>query len=245
MDVQEVRKLDAYLKKLFGNARVRVVPRPKKDDSAEVYVGDEFIGVLFVDDEDDERSFTSRWRSWRTTWSIRGDVIASDTKRSRNRRERRYCFVQCSSRTSEVTPLARATAPSICRSHPPLHANSKASSRKTKRQVRAVDAAFAEAHAGRGGVAAASCGHGRRGNENKSSCRTACRRESAHRQAVLSGGTTRRDSAVNGAHAHVRRQRVVMGGIDRKMRSIGWMAPRRRRRRALARPPRRATGRRS
>ena len=57
MDVQEVRKLDAYLKKLFGNARIRVVPRPKKEDSAEVYVGDEFIGGLFVDDEDDERSY--------------------------------------------------------------------------------------------------------------------------------------------------------------------------------------------
>ena len=57
MDVQEVRKLDAYLKKLFGNARIRVVPRPKKNDSAEVYVGEEFIGVLFVDDEDDERSY--------------------------------------------------------------------------------------------------------------------------------------------------------------------------------------------
>ena len=57
MDVQEVRKLDAYLKKLFGNAGIRVVPRPKKEDSAEVYVGEEFIGVLFVDDEDDERSY--------------------------------------------------------------------------------------------------------------------------------------------------------------------------------------------
>ena len=58
MDVLEVKKLDAYLKKLFGNARIRVVPRPKKDDSAEVYVGDEFVGVVFVDDEDDERSYT-------------------------------------------------------------------------------------------------------------------------------------------------------------------------------------------
>jgi Protein of unknown function (DUF3126) len=58
VDVTEVRKLDAYLKKLFGNQRIRVVPRPKKDDSAEVYIGDEFIGVLFVDDEDeDDRSF--------------------------------------------------------------------------------------------------------------------------------------------------------------------------------------------
>ena len=57
MDIQEVKKLDAYLKRLFDNPRIRVVPRPKKDDSAEVYVGEEFIGVLFVDDEDDERSY--------------------------------------------------------------------------------------------------------------------------------------------------------------------------------------------
>ena len=57
VDVQEVRKLDAYLKRVFGNPKIRVVPRPKKDDSAEVYIGEEFIGVLFVDDEDAERSY--------------------------------------------------------------------------------------------------------------------------------------------------------------------------------------------
>jgi len=57
VDVQEIRKLEADIKRLFGNAKLRVVPRPKKDDSAEVYIGDEFIGVLFVDDEDDERSY--------------------------------------------------------------------------------------------------------------------------------------------------------------------------------------------
>jgi hypothetical protein len=55
VDVKEVRKLDAYLKKLFSNPKIRVVPRPKKDDSAEVYIGEEFIGVLF--DEDDDRSY--------------------------------------------------------------------------------------------------------------------------------------------------------------------------------------------
>jgi hypothetical protein len=57
VDAQEIRKVEAYLKRLFSNARIRVVARPKKDDSAEVYVGEEFIGVLFVDDEDDERSY--------------------------------------------------------------------------------------------------------------------------------------------------------------------------------------------
>jgi len=55
VDVQEVRKLDAYLKKLFGNARLRVVP--KKADTADVFVGEERIGGLTVDDEDDERSY--------------------------------------------------------------------------------------------------------------------------------------------------------------------------------------------
>ena len=57
MDVQAVKKLDAYLKKLFGNGRIRVVPEPRNDKSAEVYIGEEFVGVLFVDDEDDERSY--------------------------------------------------------------------------------------------------------------------------------------------------------------------------------------------
>lgn len=57
MDIQEIRKVESYLRRLFGNARMRVVPRPKKEDSAEVYIGEEFIGVLFVDDEEDERSY--------------------------------------------------------------------------------------------------------------------------------------------------------------------------------------------
>ena len=57
MDVQEVRKVEAYLKRPFGNARISVKPRPKKDDSAEVYIGEEFVGVIFVDDEDNERSY--------------------------------------------------------------------------------------------------------------------------------------------------------------------------------------------
>ena len=57
MDVQEIRKIENYLRQLFGNARIRVVPRPRKDDSAEVYIGEEFNGVLFVDDEDEDRSY--------------------------------------------------------------------------------------------------------------------------------------------------------------------------------------------
>jgi hypothetical protein len=57
VDAKEISKIEAYLRRLFGNTRLRVVPRPKKEDSAEVYIGDEFIGVLFVDDEDEDRSY--------------------------------------------------------------------------------------------------------------------------------------------------------------------------------------------
>jgi hypothetical protein len=57
LDVAEIKKLDAYMKKLFANPRIRVVARPKKDDSAEVYIGEEFIGVVFVDDEDGDHSY--------------------------------------------------------------------------------------------------------------------------------------------------------------------------------------------
>jgi hypothetical protein len=60
LDVQEVRKLDTYLKRLFGNARIRVVPRPSKDDPAEVYLGEEGIAELSSDDEDGEKSYNFR-----------------------------------------------------------------------------------------------------------------------------------------------------------------------------------------
>ena len=58
MDVQEVRKLDAYFKKLFDNTQMRVVP--KKADLAEVYAGEDVLGELTVDDEDGDRSFNFR-----------------------------------------------------------------------------------------------------------------------------------------------------------------------------------------
>jgi hypothetical protein len=57
VDAKEVSKVEAYLRRLFGNQKIRVVPRARKEDSSEVYIGDEFIGVIFVDDEDEERSY--------------------------------------------------------------------------------------------------------------------------------------------------------------------------------------------
>ncbi len=57
MDAKEIDKLDAYFKKTFQLPNIKVKARPRKDDSAEVYIGDEFIGVIFRADEDGEMNY--------------------------------------------------------------------------------------------------------------------------------------------------------------------------------------------
>lgn len=56
MKPDEIKKLDAYFKRMF-NPSMAVKARPRKDDSAEVYLGDEFLGVVFRDDEDGDLSY--------------------------------------------------------------------------------------------------------------------------------------------------------------------------------------------
>jgi hypothetical protein len=58
VDAQEVRKLDSYLKRLFGNQRIRVVPNG--DTAAEVFIGEQNLGDLTIDDEDDDLSYNFR-----------------------------------------------------------------------------------------------------------------------------------------------------------------------------------------
>lgn len=58
MDVKETQQVEAYLKKLFGNMRIRVAPQ--KGDAATVFLGEEPIGDLTADDDDDERSYNLR-----------------------------------------------------------------------------------------------------------------------------------------------------------------------------------------
>jgi hypothetical protein len=47
----------AYLRKLFGNLNIKVLARPKKKDSAEVFIGEEFIAVLFLEDGEKSSAF--------------------------------------------------------------------------------------------------------------------------------------------------------------------------------------------
>jgi Protein of unknown function (DUF3126) len=52
----EIVKLENYLQKTFQLQSIQVRQRPQKDDSAEVYIGEEFIGVLFRDDDDEDET---------------------------------------------------------------------------------------------------------------------------------------------------------------------------------------------
>ena len=54
----EIRKLDAYFKRVFQNPKLEVKARPRKEDSAEVYVGDVFLGIVFKDEDDGDYNFS-------------------------------------------------------------------------------------------------------------------------------------------------------------------------------------------
>ena len=53
LDEKTIRRVEGHLRGTFANARITLVPRPKQKDSAEVYIGEEFIGVVFEDEDGD------------------------------------------------------------------------------------------------------------------------------------------------------------------------------------------------
>ncbi len=57
MNPEEIVKLSNYFKKTFMNEGLEVRARPRKTDSAELYMGDEFLGILYRDDEDGDLSY--------------------------------------------------------------------------------------------------------------------------------------------------------------------------------------------
>jgi hypothetical protein len=57
VDRQEIQKLEKFFRARFNMPAMEVKQRPQKNDSAEVYIGDEFIGVVYRDDEDGDLSY--------------------------------------------------------------------------------------------------------------------------------------------------------------------------------------------
>lgn len=57
MKDQEIAKLEAYFKRKFQMPSMKIRKRPRIEDSVELYIGEEFIGVVTRDDEDGELSY--------------------------------------------------------------------------------------------------------------------------------------------------------------------------------------------
>jgi hypothetical protein len=53
----ELRKLQAFLRRSFGNEDIRVVLDPKNPDNAAMQLGERKVAAISVDDEDGDRSF--------------------------------------------------------------------------------------------------------------------------------------------------------------------------------------------
>jgi hypothetical protein len=57
MNDREISKVENYLRTKFNNQAIRIEARENKDDSAEVMLAGEFIGVLFKDVDEGETSY--------------------------------------------------------------------------------------------------------------------------------------------------------------------------------------------
>jgi Holliday junction resolvase len=53
----EIEKLNRYFRRVFGNPHIAVRPRPKLNDSAELYVGEEFLGIVSKIEDEGETSY--------------------------------------------------------------------------------------------------------------------------------------------------------------------------------------------
>ena len=56
MDQKDIDKIQAHLKRTFGNPYIQLRARERQKDSAEVELKGEFIGVVY-EDEDEDGSF--------------------------------------------------------------------------------------------------------------------------------------------------------------------------------------------
>lgn len=57
MNHPEIIKLQKFLQMKFNNKNIDVRPRNKLNDSVEVFIGEESIGLIHSDDEDGDKSY--------------------------------------------------------------------------------------------------------------------------------------------------------------------------------------------
>ena len=57
MDRITLKKIESFFKQKFNNKKIKIEGRANKNDSAEVLIDYEFIGVVFEDNEDGETCY--------------------------------------------------------------------------------------------------------------------------------------------------------------------------------------------
>ena len=57
MDRITLKKIENFFKQKFNNKKIKIEGRSNKEDSADVLIEDEFIGVVFEDNEDGDMCF--------------------------------------------------------------------------------------------------------------------------------------------------------------------------------------------
>ena len=57
MDDTEMARVQRYLREKFGNEDFKIKERHQSDGSVEVYLAEEFIGVIYKDNEDGDISY--------------------------------------------------------------------------------------------------------------------------------------------------------------------------------------------
>ena len=57
MDRVTLKKIENFFKQKFNNKKIKIEGRANKTDSAEVLIDDEFIGVIFEDNEDGDMCY--------------------------------------------------------------------------------------------------------------------------------------------------------------------------------------------
>lgn len=57
MTPKEIGALEKHLRKTFQNDTIEIRKMPKKKDAAELYVHEEFVGVVYRDEDEGEVSY--------------------------------------------------------------------------------------------------------------------------------------------------------------------------------------------
>ena len=57
MDRVTIKKIENFFKQKFNNKKIKIEGRANKNDSAEVLIDNEFIGVVFEDNEDGDTCY--------------------------------------------------------------------------------------------------------------------------------------------------------------------------------------------